>query len=58
MTGEMIFPWMFETLSALRPFKEVAQILADKDDWPALYNRERLLENRVPVAAVVYYDDM
>jgi pimeloyl-ACP methyl ester carboxylesterase len=57
-TGEMIYPWMFEEDSALRPFRAAAEVLADRDDWPALYDPERLRANRVPCAAVVYHDDM
>ncbi|KAL3684925.1 hypothetical protein R1sor_002947 [Riccia sorocarpa] len=57
-TGEMIFPWMFDELNALKPLKEVAEILASKEDWPPLYNLETLARNTVPVAAAVYYEDM
>ncbi|GAA3133492.1 alpha/beta fold hydrolase [Planomonospora alba] len=57
-TGEMIYPWMFDDIAALRPFKEAAHILAAAGDWPALYDPARLAANRVPVAAAVYYDDM
>jgi pimeloyl-ACP methyl ester carboxylesterase len=57
-TGEMIFPWMFEEHAALRPFQEVAELLAQQEDWPALYDVERLRTNRVPCAAAIYYDDM
>ncbi|XAR54013.1 Prolyl aminopeptidase [Bertholletia excelsa] len=57
-TGEMIFPWMFEEIYALRPFKEAAHILAEKKDWPPLYDIAQLNNNKVPVAAAVYYDDM
>ncbi|XP_022871149.1 uncharacterized protein LOC111390353 [Olea europaea var. sylvestris] len=57
-TGEMIFPWMFDEMHALRPFKEVAQLLAEKKDWPPLYDIASLNNNKVPVAAAVYYDDM
>jgi pimeloyl-ACP methyl ester carboxylesterase len=57
-TGEMMFPWMFDDISALRPFAEAAQILATADDWPPLYDPARLARNEVPVAAAVYFDDM
>jgi len=57
-TGEMIYPWMFETYPQLRPLKEAAQILADDASWPQLYDVERLSRNTVPVAAAVYYNDM
>lgn len=57
-TGEMIYPWQFDEDPALKPMKEVAQILAERDDWGALYDPARLAENTVPVAAAVYFDDM
>lgn len=57
-TGEMIYPWMFDDIRALRPFKGAAEILARTDDWPPLYDPARLAANEVPVAAAVYFDDM
>ncbi|XP_034708449.1 proline iminopeptidase [Vitis riparia] len=57
-TGEMIFPWMFEEIHALRPFKDAANLLAEKEDWPPLYDIDSLNNNKVPVAAAVYYEDM
>lgn len=57
-TGEMIYPWMFEEIAALRPFRGAAELLAADDSWPDLYDPVRLAANRVPVAAAVYYDDM
>jgi pimeloyl-ACP methyl ester carboxylesterase len=57
-TGEMIYPWMFDTDPVLRPLAEVANILADYEDWPPLYDPARLAANEVPVAAVIYYNDM
>lgn len=57
-TGEMIFPWMFDEFHALRPFKEAAHLLAEKNDWPPLYDVKVLNNNQVPVAAAVYFEDM
>jgi pimeloyl-ACP methyl ester carboxylesterase len=57
-TGEMMYPWMFAEIAALRPFAGAAGLLAAADDWPALYDPDRLAANEVPVAAAVYYDDM
>ncbi|GAA1930295.1 alpha/beta fold hydrolase [Streptantibioticus ferralitis] len=57
-TGEMIYPWMFEEIRALRPFAEAAELLAAWTDWPPLYDPQRLAANQVPLAAVVYHDDM
>ncbi|MBF8192763.1 alpha/beta fold hydrolase [Nonomuraea sp. K274] len=58
LTGEMIYPWMFDEIRALRPFKGAAELLAAKADWPPLYDPARLAANEVPVAAVAYHDDM
>ncbi|NTW40184.1 MAG: alpha/beta hydrolase, partial [Cellulomonadaceae bacterium] len=57
LTGEAMFPWMFEQVSALRPFQGVAHALAERTEWPALYDVDRLASNEVPVAAVQYVDD-
>ena len=57
LPGEMIFPWMFEDDPGLRPLADVAEVLAQKDDWPALYDVDRLARNEVPVVAAVYLDD-
>ena len=57
-TGEMIYPWMIDADPVLRPLREAADILAERDDWPPLYDPTRLAANEVPVAAVVYYNDM
>lgn len=57
-TGEMVYPWMFDQFSNLTPLKEAAIALAQKDDWPALYQEAVLAENRVPVAAAIYSEDM
>ncbi|MFE0458331.1 alpha/beta fold hydrolase [Kitasatospora sp. NPDC058965] len=58
LTGEMIYPWMFETDPALRPLRETAELLAARTDWPDLYAPQVLAANEVPVAAAVYHDDM
>lgn len=56
-TGEHIYPWMFEDYGALRPLREAAELLAQWE-WPPLYDAEQLARNEVPVAAIVYADDM
>jgi proline iminopeptidase len=58
LTGEMIFPWMFEQVAALRPFREAAEALAARTDWADLYDLDRLAANDVPVEAAVYFEDM
>jgi len=55
LTGEHIFPWMFEEPS-LEPLRETAELLARRE-WPALYDVERLSANEVPAAAAVYTED-
>ena len=56
-TGEHVFPWMFEDYGALRPLQEAADLLA-RQEWPGLYNPERLRGCEVPAAAAIYADDM
>lgn len=58
LTGEMVYPWYFEQDPALRPLREVADLLAAKEDWKPLYDRGQLAANTVPVAAAVYSDDI
>lgn len=54
----MVFPWMFDDFVELQPVKEAAQILAEKSDWPHLYDLDVLQKNKAPIAAACYYDDM
>ncbi|MGW5560107.1 alpha/beta fold hydrolase [Micromonospora sp. NPDC003944] len=58
LTGEMIYPWMFATDPALAPLAEAAQLLAQREGWPDLYDPAQLARNEVPVAAAIYHDDM
>lgn len=57
-TGEMIYPWMFEQLASLRPFRAAAEALAARTDWADLYDLDVLARNEVPLEAAVYHDDM
>ena len=57
-TGEMVYPWQFDEYRELRPLKEAAELLAEFEDWPSLYDVERLRSNEVPVVAAVYENDM
>jgi pimeloyl-ACP methyl ester carboxylesterase len=57
-TGEMMYPWMFEEIRALRPFRPAVELLAARAQWPPLYDVARLAANEVPVVAAVYFDDM
>jgi pimeloyl-ACP methyl ester carboxylesterase len=56
LTGEHVFPWMFEDYGALKPFRQAANILA-AHPWGRLYDNEKLAANKVPVAAAIYADD-
>ncbi|WP_369921797.1 alpha/beta fold hydrolase [Marinomonas polaris] len=58
LTGEMIYPWMFEQITSLRPFADAANSLADYQDYVPLYDLEKLAQNKVPVVAAVYHNDM
>ena len=57
-TGEMVYPWAFRLDPALEPLAEAAELLADRDDWPALYDAGQLGRTEVPAAAAVYFNDM
>ncbi len=58
LTGEMIYPWMFDVDRTLAPLRPVADLLAARESWPPLYDLAQLEGNTVPVAAAVYHDDM
>jgi pimeloyl-ACP methyl ester carboxylesterase len=58
LTAEMMSSWMFREVRSLRPFADAADLLAAKDDWPPLYDLDRLARNEVPLCAAVYYDDL
>lgn len=58
MTGEMIYPWMFQEIRNLRPFAGAVEVMARRESWSPLYDLDRLASNEVPVAAAVYHDDM
>jgi pimeloyl-ACP methyl ester carboxylesterase len=57
-TGEMIYPWMFDADPVLRPLRGAADALAERTDWPVLYDPARLAANDVPVVAAVCEGDM
>jgi pimeloyl-ACP methyl ester carboxylesterase len=57
-TGEMIYPWMIADDPLMAPYRQAADALAQRTDWPPLYDVDRLRANRVPVAAAVYDSDM
>jgi pimeloyl-ACP methyl ester carboxylesterase len=57
LTGEHVYPWMFEEYGELRSLAGAAEILAEHE-WPELYDVERLRVNDVPAAAAIYAEDM
>jgi pimeloyl-ACP methyl ester carboxylesterase len=57
LTGEHVYPWMFEDCGALAPLRDAAELLAERE-WPRLYDPSILRGNEVPIAAAVYADDM
>jgi pimeloyl-ACP methyl ester carboxylesterase len=57
LTGEHVYPWMFEELGALVPLREAAELLATHE-WPRLYDASLLAANEVPAAAVIYTEDI
>ena len=57
-TGEMIYPWMLAGDPVLAPLADVAELLAQRDSWPDLYDADRLRTSQVPAAAAVYFNDM
>ena len=56
LTGEHVFPWMFEDYGGLAPLREAAELLA-AHEWPRLYDPDVLRTNEVPVAAAIYAED-
>ena len=56
-TGETIYPWQFENVVRLRPLREAAELLAQKEDWPPLYDAEVLRASTAPAAAAIYFND-
>ena len=57
-TGEMIYPWMLANDPVLAPLADAAELLAQRDSWPDLYDPARLRASQVPAAAAVYANDM
>ncbi|MDO5672128.1 MAG: alpha/beta fold hydrolase [Actinomycetaceae bacterium] len=58
LSGEHIYPWLFDEDPALRPYKDAAFGLAQDRDIPAHWDLDTLGDNQVPVAAAVYAPDM
>lgn len=58
LLGEMIFPEHIAVDPVLAPLTDASEVLARTDDWPPLYDLDRLARNTVPAAAAVYTDDV
>lgn len=56
LTGEHVFPFVFDEDPALRPLRDAAHVLAEHP-WPRLYDADALAGCAVPTAAAVYVDD-
>ena len=48
----MLFPWMLDDYQELKLFKNAANILAKKKNWPRLYDPNVLVKNKVPIKAI------
>jgi pimeloyl-ACP methyl ester carboxylesterase len=57
LTGEHIFPSVFDDIAEMRPFRDAVHALAEHE-WPRLYDEDRLAANEVPCAAAIYANDM
>jgi pimeloyl-ACP methyl ester carboxylesterase len=57
MTGEHVYPWMFEEMASLAPLRDAAHLLA-AHEWPRLYDPDVLAGNDVPAAAAIYAEDL
>lgn len=56
--GEMTFPWMFDEIRELRPFKPAVELLMQRGHWPKIYDPQVLAANEVPLQALVYFEDL
>lgn len=56
-SGEMVRANMLHDYPGLAPFAQAAHRLAEKADWPTLYDLEVLADNTVPVVALLMTDD-
>ncbi|MDP9384116.1 MAG: alpha/beta hydrolase [Actinomycetota bacterium] len=57
LTGEHVYPWMFDEMGALAPLRKAAHLLAEHE-WPRLYDADVLARNEVPAAAAIYAEDL
>jgi hypothetical protein len=57
LTGEHVYPWMFDEIGGLVNLKDAADLLAHHE-WPRLYEPDVLAANEIPCAAAIYAEDM
>ena len=58
-TAEGTHPWMFDDYIGLQNFRDVANMFSSsKSCTPALYDIEKLKQNKVPCASIIYTSDM
>ena len=57
-TGEMVFRDMFKDFDELKGLLDTADLLANAQDWPELYDEAQLAKNEVPVYSATYVEDM
>jgi pimeloyl-ACP methyl ester carboxylesterase len=57
LTGEHVYPWMFDEIGGLANLKDAADLLAHHE-WPRLYDPDVLAANEIPCAAAIYAEDM
>ncbi|MDN6410871.1 MAG: alpha/beta hydrolase, partial [Yaniella sp.] len=58
LTGEMCFDWYTELDPVLQSMARATDMIAAYSNWGPLYDLEQLHQNTVPVAALVYTDDV
>lgn len=56
--GEMMYPWMFEEIRSLRPFRAGVEALAKRASHTPLYDLDRIKANDIPISAIIYFDDL
>ncbi|CAK7222272.1 hypothetical protein SBRCBS47491_004809 [Sporothrix bragantina] len=58
MSAEHIYRFHYDQYQALKPLKSAANILAQKTDWPLLFDAAQLAKNEVPISSLSYNRDM
>ena len=56
--GEVVLRHNFESYTELKELAPVAEVLAQTEDWPELYDVDQLKRNEVPVYSSTYVDDI